>query len=66
LIALANEVGIPAFRSRLARLSARTGTEKVPPPELDSLIRQFHEEASKILKALVDKRGVDFVESFLH
>jgi hypothetical protein len=63
---LAQEVGIPEFRKKVAELAARTGKEKVPASELAQRIKELHTEAGAILKALVQKKGIPFVEGFLH
>jgi hypothetical protein len=68
---LAEEVGIPAYRRKVARLSARLGKENISGSELESMIKALHTEASAILARLVELKGGDpdglrFVESFLH
>jgi hypothetical protein len=66
LKALAAEFGIAKFRKKVAELAARTGNEKVPPDELEAQIKELHAEAGRILKGLIDRKGKDFVQHFLH
>ncbi|MGC4088517.1 MAG: hypothetical protein QM756_11595 [Polyangiaceae bacterium] len=66
LTQLSQELDLRAFRKRVAEFAARTGREKVPQAELDQAIKDFHEQASAIMRALVDKKGTEFVEDFLH
>jgi len=68
---LAEDVGIPAFRLKVAKLSARLGKENLSAAELQAEIKALHKEAGEILKKLVDAKGgdpagVNFVEGFLH
>lgn len=63
--ALAQEVGISDYRRRVAEVSARTGRETIPSAELDALIKQLHAEAGALLKVLIQRRGVEWVQAFL-
>jgi hypothetical protein len=65
LRALSKALGFRAFRRKVAELSARTVKEEIPKAELEAAIDALHKEASALLKALVDERGIDFVRKFI-
>lgn len=65
---LAQKLGIPAFRKKVASIAAETGTKgsKIPQNVLDKKIDALHDEASKILEKLVEQKGADWVQQFYH
>lgn len=64
---LAKELGIPEFRKRVAEYAAKTFEgSTVPEAEFKKSLAEYHAEASKILAALIDRKGVEFVQGFFH
>jgi hypothetical protein len=64
---LAKELGIPEFRKRVAEYAAKTFQgDTVPEPEFRKSLAEFHKEASVILKNLIDRKSVEFVQGFFH
>jgi hypothetical protein len=65
---LAKELGIPAFRKKVAEVAAKAGKQgsKLPEKELEKAIDALHKEAAAILEKLVEKKGAKWVEQFYH
>jgi hypothetical protein len=64
---LAKELRIPEFRKRVAEYAAKTFEgSTVPEAQFKQSLAEYHKEASEILKNLIDRKGVEFVQGFFH
>jgi hypothetical protein len=64
---LAAELGIPAYRRKVAEYAARTyHSPPMTDAEFAQALKEVHAEGGKILKALLDKKGHEFVQGFFH
>jgi len=65
--ALADELGIPVFRKKVAEYAAKTFEgSTIPETEFRQSLAELHGEASRLLKALIDRTSVEFVQGFFH
>jgi hypothetical protein len=63
--AVAASLGIPEFISKVARASERSGAGAAH-TELGADIAALHADAERLLQALVDKQGAEYVAGLLH
>ena len=63
--AIASELGIRAFQSRLAEASQRSALGAAD-TALATDIAAMHSEATRLLEALVDRMGADYVAALFH
>jgi hypothetical protein len=64
--AIAKQVGIPKFREKVASLSRLAGKHGDTTLRMSQQLSPLHEEASEILRRLVQSHGPQFVRRLFH